>query len=467
MKRLVCAASIALAVPACSSSTNFAGEESSKETLYVAHEGVLVSYDMETGAELPGTVQNVNGPVDMQVLADQTVMVNLTSTNEILVVDGKTMLETKRIPSSSRGATRPVHSLLTPKRNDKQYWVTLNDGAEGNVATNSALFVDITKGSPTYLTAVGEVGLGVGHHKAAFSTKQDRVVISNISDCDNVISVYDYSNLGDIKTLATLKATDLGFDGSARDKTCDPTFQNGQPPSPHGCATSGTSSKVYCNVTATGQIVVVDVDANPPTFTLKTTTGSGGGYTKPLHDGGRYIFSLQESPREGDKTRPGSACQVGQLVVIDAMADSVVKEVPLRYRGPSCAESLVGTEEETANPGHIQIAHDNKTMFVTIGGGFGVDTARARQTVLLDLADPTSPAQLPSVQVGASKSHAGDLCTADGERYAVVGNVDNNVTIIDAHTRAAVRTITTKQTPLTIASFSAKDGPGHQTGPIE
>jgi hypothetical protein len=93
--------------------------------------------------------------VDLQALEDGTLLVNLTDRNEILVVDGTTMLEKARIPSSARGAVRPVHAYLTPKRGGKQLWVTLNDGAEGKAETNSATFVDVTAGSPTYRRPVG------------------------------------------------------------------------------------------------------------------------------------------------------------------------------------------------------------------------------------------------------------------------------------------------------------------------
>jgi hypothetical protein len=104
---------------------------------------------------------------------------------------------------------------------------------------------------------------------------------------------------------------------------------------------------------------------------------------------------------------------------------------------------------------------------VTLGGGFGVAEARSRQVILMDLADPAHPAQLPSIAVGASTSHAGDLCAADGKTYGIVGNVDDNVTLIDASARTLLRTIPTKNQPLTLGAFSVADGPSHQTGPIE
>src|SRR4051812_22157371 len=47
-----------------------AGQEPLAQTLFVAHEGSLVSYDIKTGKERPGAVQQVTTPTDMQALAD-------------------------------------------------------------------------------------------------------------------------------------------------------------------------------------------------------------------------------------------------------------------------------------------------------------------------------------------------------------------------------------------------------------
>lgn len=428
--------------------------------LFVASEGSLGCWAVEDGSQHPGEVQSVTGPVDLQVLADETVMLNLTGRNEILAVDGKTMLEKARIPSSGMGAVRPVHSFVTPERNGKAYWMTLNDGAMNKVETNSARFVDITPGSATYLQPVGEVRLGVGHHKASFSSTRERVVISNISDCDNVISVYDYSDIANIKTVATLTAAQAGFDGSTRAKTCDPTYQNGQPPSPHGCATSSVTGKVFCNMTATGEIIVVDVDATPPTFTLVPTGGAGGGYTK-AHPAGRYLYSLQEEPREGSAERPGAPCQIGQLVVIDAMTESIAKELPLFYKGPGCTEVLAGTAAETANPGHIAIAADK--LFAVTSGGFMVDDARVDQLLVLDLSDPASPAQRPSVKVGAGTGHGTDALSGDGKWLFVNDAVDGTVSQIDTATGTLVKSIAVKANPRTLGTFGP-EGPSHHAG---
>ena len=76
------------------------------QTLFVAHEGSLVSYDVETGAERPGAVQQVSNPTDLQALSDGTLLVNLTDQNHILIVDPRTMLERSRIHCSS-SAVRP------------------------------------------------------------------------------------------------------------------------------------------------------------------------------------------------------------------------------------------------------------------------------------------------------------------------------------------------------------------------
>jgi len=133
-------------------------KEALPQTLYVAHEGLVASYSLSDGSERPGEVTNVTGPVDLQALADGTLLVNLTGRGEVLAIDGDTMLEKARIPSSAMGATRPVHSYISPARNGKTYWISLNDGTDAN--TSSARFIDVTAGSATYLTAVGEVKAG-------------------------------------------------------------------------------------------------------------------------------------------------------------------------------------------------------------------------------------------------------------------------------------------------------------------
>ncbi len=440
-------------------------EQALGHTLYVAHEGSLASYDLATGEERPGAVQNVTGPVDMQALADGTLLVNLTGRHEVLIVDGKTMLEVARVPSSAMGGKRPVHSYISPEHAGKSYWVALNDGEDGALSTNSARFIDVTAGSETYLKPVGEVALGAGHHKAAFSATTDRVVISNIADCDTVLAVYDYSNPADIKVLAKLSAEDAGWDGSSFEKTCDPTYQMGAPPAPHGCATSKESGKAYCNLTTSGDVVAVDIDASPPSFKLIKTGGSGGGYTK-AHPDGRYIYSLQDSPREGSATKPGSMCQIGQLVVIDARTDALVKEVPLHYKGLGCSGAITGTDEETAEPGHMQISPDKKTLYITPAGGFMVPDARVRQELALDLSSPESPAELASIPVGASSGHHGDALSGDGKFLFVTNNIDGTVTQIDAASREVVRTIKTQAQPKAIATFGDAEGPSAQTGPL-
>lgn len=436
-----------------------------EDVLYVAHEGSLVSYDVATGEERPGAVQEVAGPVDMQVLADATLMVNLTGRDEVLCVDGHSMLELARIPSSGAGGKRPVHSYLSPERGGRTYWLTLNDGAQGEATTNSARFLDATIGSATFMKPVGEIGLGVGHHKAAFSATQDRVVLSNIADCDDVLTVYDYADVGDIKALATLTAEQAGWDGGSFEKTCDPTYETGMPPAPHGCATSKRSGKAYCNLTSSGDIVAVDLDAGTPTFAIIPTSGAGGGYTKASADG-RYIYTLQEEPREGSQLRPGAPCQIGQLVTIDAETDSVASEVPLFYKGPDCTETLMGTDEETANPSHMRMSADGKTMLMVPAGGFEVEDARVRQVLVLDLSDPASPAQRASIPVGASMGHHGDALSGDGRWLFVTDNADATVTQIDVATLSVVRTFATEARPAAVATFGAAAGPSEQTGPI-
>lgn len=432
------------------------------QAVFVAHNGALISYDIGTGNERPGTVSNLTSPTDMQSLEDGTVLVNLTGLNQVLAVNGRTMLEMARLTSSATTGTRPVHSYLSPERNGKRHWVALNDGQSSDPATSSARFIDIKIGSPTFLQAVGEVRAGIGHHKAGFSNTTSRIVISNISDCDNVLSVYDYSDVANIRILKTWSARDLGWDGSSRATTCDPTFVRGAPPAPHGCATSKVSGKIYCNLTQSGDIVAIDVDAAVPSQMKVTTRGSGSGYTR-AHKDGRYVYSLEATPREAGALR---RCQIGQLVVIDSTTDTIAREVPLLYRGPGCTAALTGTDEETAEPGHILLSKDSKTLYIGTAGGFGVTTARVRQELVVDITDPANPVQRASVQTGASTGHHGDTVSGDGRFVFVTNNVDGTVTQIDTATNTVARTLTVRSGPQTVSTFGSAEGPSEQTGPI-
>jgi DNA-binding beta-propeller fold protein YncE len=373
----------------------------------------------------------------------------------VLVVDGESMLELTSIPSSGRGAVNPEHSDISPQQSGRQYWLALNDG-DGSRGSDSAAFIDIDANSPTLHERVGEVALGVGHHKGAFSTTRERVVLTNLSDCDDVISVFDYSDIEDIERVATLDAAAAGFDGASFETTCDPTYQSGLPPAPHGCASSAHSGKVYCSVTGNGQIAVVDVDAGEPSFDFIPTEGGGGGYTRS-GPGGRYVYSLQAEPRGG--------CQIGQLAVIDTETDTLASEVPLFYDGPDCELELEGTDEETAEPAHIVI--HGELLFVTLAGGYMVSDARVRRELVLDLSDPSEPAQLPSIGIGESTGYHGDALTADGERLFVANNLDGTVSEIDPETAKLVRTLEVRDRPEVLATWQEHEGPGHQTGPIE
>jgi YVTN family beta-propeller protein len=461
---IIRAALAVMLMPACAEDDLGVGGGASSQILFVASEGFLTSYDVETGAERPGTIPNVTGPVDMQAFIDGHVMLNLTGRHEVLVVDGRTMLEKVRIPSSRMGARRPVHSYISPELGDRQVWLTLNDGM-GEKTTNSALFVDCKAGSGTHHQVLGEVALGVGHHKATFSITRPRVLITNIADCDNVLSVYDYTDVANVKTVGTLTAEAAGWDGSSFGRTCDPSYKMGVPPAPHGCATSVLSKKAYCNLTGSGDIVVADIDAEIPTFKSIKTNGSGGGYTKASHDG-RYVFTLQSEPREGDDKKPGAACQVGQLAVIDASTDALVKEVPLLYKGAGCTESIVATAAKTNEPGHLALSADGRSLFVAVGGGFMVADARSNQQLVLDVSDPTNPVLKPAIEVGQGTSHRADALTGDGKYLFVTNNVDGTVSQIEVASAKVIRTLKTRDTPLTLATWGAKEGPSAQTGPV-
>jgi YVTN family beta-propeller protein len=417
-------------------------------TLYVASSGSLTSYDLASMQARPGEVTGVNGPTDMQVLDDGRLVVNLSGNNEVLFVDGTTMLEITRVPSSLGAGTRPVHGYISPLRQGKQYWLVFHDG-NGTLETNTAALIDIVPASPTYLQIVAEVQLGLGHHKASFSNTRERFVVSSLSACEDVLQVFDYSDVSNVQEVAAADAIDLGFDA------CDTAARN--TPAPHGCATS--DSLAYCSLTGPGQIASVDIDADTPIFAVHDADGAGAGYTA-RHPGGQYVYSLQSRPREGDG---GVACQIGQIVTVDAASNEVVAQTPLRYKGPDCTDTLAGTDEETAGPGHILIT--GTRMFITLAGGFGVEDARTRFEVVLDISDPRAPAQLASIPVGAGTGHVNDALSGDGKWVFVANTIDGTVSQIDTATLTVAATLNVLDGPRQVASYGSNEGPSHQTGP--
>ena len=99
-----------------SDGTDDAGTDDFAHTLYVANTGSLVSYDLATGQEKPGQVTDVNGPTDLQVLDDGRLVVNLSDNNEVLFVDGTTMLEITRVASTlSTGSPEPSTRSITER----------------------------------------------------------------------------------------------------------------------------------------------------------------------------------------------------------------------------------------------------------------------------------------------------------------------------------------------------------------
>jgi hypothetical protein len=424
------------------------------QSIYVTEGTTLAAYDLESGEKREGIFENMNGATDLMVLHDGTLVANLTERNEVLVADGVDMLELDRIPSSTAGGTRPVHGYLTPEAGGEQFWMALHDGDEGELATNTARFIDVATWEPQ-----GEIALGMGHHKASFGVARKRAVISSIGDCDKVLGVYDYSDPQNIEEVAAIDAAQLGFDGSSEDKTCDPSGEAGISLSPHGCATSPATGKAYCNLTGTGGIVEVDIDRDIPTVKVLETEGRGAGYTAPSEDG-RYIYSLQSNPREGNG---GVTCQIGQLVVIDSMEGTVASQLPLLYKGPDCDDALAGTDEQSAGPGHIVVVGD--TVFITPAGGFGMADARVRFELIVDASDKAEPKQLASLPIAAGTGHVNDALTGDGKYLLVAGSSDGKITQIDVAKREVVKDIEVGANPSQVESYGSAEGPSHQTGP--
>jgi YVTN family beta-propeller protein len=465
---LIARAAGAIAAIALSSLGAF-GE--SPQVAAVSGRDQLALHDLATGAEL-ARFDAPGGSSDLLALGSGVALSNHTAGNEVVLIDLKRRSEMGRLPSSSLGGVRPVHMYLSPVIGGRQYAVVLNDGNERGTPKgerpkdSTLLLIDAVQSSPTFLKPMGEVRLGIGHHKAGFSMKRPRLAVSNISDCSNVVSIYDYENPSDIKLVKTFSAADLGYDGSTPFKTCDETGKVGLMLSPHGTGTSAATGRVYHFLTGTGQIAVFDIDADVPTVKLIQTAGSGGASVKDL-PGGHFMVVPQRGPREVHQKADGSLCQVGQLAVIDAVAEKVAAQVPVFYGEPTCRTPIAGKPHERAALQYAMPAPDGKTVFVEVGTLYGPPNvvAESRFVAVFDLSDPYRPAQLPSIPVGAGNDTRDHALTGDGKLLLVPNSLDNSVSVIDVGSRQVVRTVPTVTKPFRVVTLSEGIGPSKPAGP--
>jgi YVTN family beta-propeller protein len=431
----------------------------------------LALHDLATGAEL-ARFESPGGSSDLLALGSGVALSNHTAGNAVVLVDLKRRSEIGRLPSSSLGGVRPVHMYLSPAVEGRQYAVVLNDGNERSTPKgerpkdSTLLLIDAVQSSPTFLKPVGEIRLGIGHHKAGFSIKRPRLAVSNIADCSDVVSVYDYQNSSDIKLVKSFSAVDLGYDGSTPLKTCDETGKTGLMLSPHGTGTSAATGGVYHFLTGTGQIAVFDIDADIPTVKLLQTAGSGGASVKDM-PGGRFMVVPQRGPREVHQRADGSLCQVGQLAVIDAVAEKIAAQLPVFYGEPTCRTSIVGKPHERAALQYAMPSPDGKTVFVEVGTLYGPPNlvAESRVVAVFDLSDPYRPVQLPSIPVGAGNGTRDHALTGDGKLLLVPNSLDNSVSVIDIGSRQVVRTIPTATKPSRVVTFSDAIGTSKPAGP--
>src|SRR4051794_11544541 len=76
--------------------------------LAIAGKDQVALHDLSTGAEL-ARFDAGGATSDLASLSDGTMLVNLTGSNQVLLIDAERAVEIGRVPSSSLGGTRPVH----------------------------------------------------------------------------------------------------------------------------------------------------------------------------------------------------------------------------------------------------------------------------------------------------------------------------------------------------------------------
>jgi hypothetical protein len=433
----------------------------------IAGEKELALFNVKSG-EKKASIPVEGASSDMMVTAAGVLLLNHTASHQIIAVDMKTQQEIARFPSSSMGGKRPVHSYLTPVINGRQYYVALNDGESSASSAqppqdSTMLFVDVTPGSSTYLKATGEARLGLGHHKIGFSTKSMRAVVSNIADCGDVLSVYDYSDVASIKLVKSFAAKDFGLDGSSALKTCGSQAIR---LSPHGVGTSAKSGKIYHFITGTGQVAIIDADAPEPSMKVVQTSGKGGSAIKD-QPGGAFMVIPQRAPREVMMDAAGAPCQIGQLAVLDAVQERLAAQIPIFLTGPDCRETLTGTKSQSVVPEYGVFSPDGRTLFVQLGTltSSRAPTDRASHIAVFDMKDPYRPRQLPSIPVGAASGHRGLVMSGDGKMLFSAAKEEGSLTIVDVASRKVVKTLPAIAGASRVVTYDAQGRPSKPVGP--
>lgn len=433
--------------------------------LFVSARDALVAYDAATGAEkarfaAPGV------SADMLITPEGLLVLNHRDANQVLMVDARTLNEVARIPSSTIGGTRPVHLYQAPDRADgRRLVVVANDGNAQRPSRddNAALFIDAT--DPAAPRVAGEVRLGIGHHKIAFSRDGTRFSASNIADCEEVVGVYDIADPAKGRRLAAISGADIGLDGRDGRPACDPTGQRGRRPGPHGTATLAASGLHAHNANGTGQFLLVEAETNPPRLAaVLQTKGGSGGASIAAHPGGRFAYGPQNTPRQGGEgDRAGAPCQIGQLAVIDGTERRLAAEVPILYDAGCTA---LPASAAGSRPAYAFVTPDGRTLAVTVGTLNANEPGRAEVLVIFDLADPARPQQLASIPVGKAAGHRDAAITKDGRYLFVPGNADASVTVVDLSERRAVRRLQVAAEPNRVAAWSPSAGPTKAPGTI-
>lgn len=401
------------------------------ETLWVTGADKVGAYDVKSGSEvasfdLPGRT------ADLHVLPNGRVVLNYRAKAELVLFDATSRKEVARLPSSRMGGVNPHHGYVLRTSGNLLY-VVGNDGENAERDSTLSLF-RVIPNAPG-LEYAGEIRLGAGHHKVAHFPGQDWISVSNINDCGNVVQVIDISDPPAPKTIRSISAKDIGYDGSAPDKTCDATGKAGRRLTPHGAGATG-QFHVH-NLNATGQMVVIRRDGQA---LVLPSAGTGGASAVATKDGKLYL--TQFSPREGAAASPGKACQIGQLSVISS-AGTGLEQIPV-LKDKDCTEKPNG-----ARLGYVSLMPDGETLLLPLAT-LGNDASPVALLARFRLG-ASGVEQLSSLEIGKNLGHRDHAWSTDGKLFAFPNNKDNSVSIVDAASGKVASTIPVVPDPLRVA----------------
>tara|TARA_B100000315_G_scaffold255359_1_gene298527 strand:+ start:2280 stop:3632 length:1353 start_codon:yes stop_codon:yes gene_type:complete len=279
-----------------------------------------------------------------------------------------------------------------------QFVFVANQGVVGDARADSVSVIDAVPTTTTFLHEIGRIQVEDSTSDITFSTRRDRVFVSN--RLSGTISVIDMDQANVSSFLSTMVSIPVG-------------------PSPGVMTYSSTSGHVYAILrfpTTSDSIAIIDADSlGTPELVSGIPRGNAAGEIPQA--------SFLQASRSGNFIWVAFSIQAsssGGIGVIDAATDTLVSRLDLSF-----------------SPSRLVEADDEKLF---ISGGEGTDAI-----LVVDASVPTALREVTRIGVGVAGRDRKLAISFDRTRIYVpnVGETSGSVSVIDVSTNAVFAIIPT------------------------